>query len=269
VIGDACEDDGDCTFPSFCLGPESVELFGGGAPEGTCVGRCDDSPEPCGAFENAVCVQASDVEDRDDASASLETALCLESCEVGGGPEGECHAREHVACASLDGEGSSGFCRPLCSTDDECPVACDPRRGVCTHTPVVDPDFGLRCAQVSANGDSDGGTDPGDASTCTGLCVEVNDAPSVCTRACSFGQSTECAPATFGQRRGGCLLAGEQGGIGDVAYCAELCDCSEDCIEPTFVCDAFDDEDLEAAFERKGVCIDPTLVVNRVVECGH
>jgi hypothetical protein len=268
TIGGACEDDGDCASPAFCLGPESLELFGGGAPEGTCVGRCDDSTEPCGDFENAVCVQVADTDDQESSSTSRDTALCLERCTVGGGPASECHAREQVACASLEAEGSAGFCRPLCSTDDDCPIACDPKHGVCTDTPVVDADFALRCTPpLGAYDDSDGGTDQADAGTCAGVCVKVNDSPSICTRACSFGDASECGPATFGQRRGGCLFAEAEGSFGDLGYCAELCDCSTDCIEPTFVCDAFDDQDLEAAFERKGVCIDPMLVVNRVLEC--
>jgi hypothetical protein len=63
------------------------------------------------------------------------------------------------------------------------------------------------------------------------------------------------------------VFAAESGGIGDVGYCGELCDCSADCIEPTFVCDAFDDETLEQAFGRLGVCTDPQLVTTRELVC--
>jgi hypothetical protein len=62
--------------------------------------------------------------------------------------------------------------------------------------------------------------------------------------------------------------ASEGGGIADVGYCGELCDCDDDCIEPSFVCDAFDDENLERSFGRLGVCTDPALVTNRKLPCS-
>ena len=61
----------------------------------------------------------------------------------------------------------------------------------------------------------------------------------------------------------------EGGAIADVGYCAELCDCNADCIEPTFVCDTFDDEPLERAFGRKGVCTAPEFVAARELVCDE
>ena len=59
-----------------------------------------------------------------------------------------------------------------------------------------------------------------------------------------------------------------EGGIGDLGFCAELCDCDGDCIEPSFVCDAFEDVKLESAFARKGVCTDPALVIKHSLACA-
>jgi hypothetical protein len=83
-----------------------------------------------------------------------------------------------------------------------------------------------------------------------------------------FFRAAECAPASGGLRRGACGFATEGGAIGDLGYCGELCDCSDDCIEPTFVCDAFDDEVLERAFGRKGVCTARELVTTRTLDCA-
>src|SRR5262249_38376803 len=88
------------------------------------------------------------------------------------------------------------------------------------------------------------------AQVCDGLCVQLNDKSSVCSHPCVFGETSECAPASGGLRRGGCVFVTENGTVGDLGYCGELCDCNDDCIEPTFVCDAFDNVDLERAFGR-------------------
>jgi hypothetical protein len=103
---------------------------------------------------------------------------------------------------------------------------------------------------------------------CDGLCVQLNDKSAVCSHPCVFGETSECAPSSGGLRRGGCLFVTEHGTIGDLGYCGELCDCNDDCIEPTFVCDAFDNADLERAFGRKGACTSPELVLARQLVCS-
>jgi hypothetical protein len=59
-----------------------------------------------------------------------------------------------------------------------------------------------------------------------------------------------------------------RGGIGELGYCGELCDCSGDYFEPTLVCDEFEDENFEKAFGRKGVCTDAELVIGEAIGCA-
>ena len=102
---------------------------------------------------------------------------------------------------------------------------------------------------------------------CDGLCVSLAPSEAQCSRRCVFGDLTECAVASGGLRRGGCLFVTTGGGLGDLGYCGELCDCTADCTAPGFVCDAFD-ASLERAFGRKGVCTPPSLIVSRALDCS-
>jgi hypothetical protein len=185
--------------------------------------------------------------------------------------------------------GNAGYCRPVCATDSDCPSGyCDPVHAACVPQLRLDRTLGRQCGAAESDGggaadsankdgaadgaaeaDADGAAaEGGQGLLCDGLCVRLDDATSVCSHRCVFGEMTECAASSGGLRRGGCVFASVGGGIGDVGYCAELCDCSDDCIEPTFVCDAFDDAGLEAAFGRKGVCTATELVIKRVLACG-
>ena len=258
-LGGPCQNDGDCVKDAFCLDPDDDRLYGGGPPQGTCAATCSSSDD-CDPFEDAVCVDVT-------ADPSSEpTKLCLPRCRIGApdDPGEKCDGRAEVACSPAEGESSVAFCRPLCTSHEDCPNRfCDPRYGVCRDQEIRDTTFGLLCG---ATDDSDGGTAP-EPTTCAGPCVQINDAPQICSRACTFGNPDECAPASGDQRRGACIYALEGGGIGDLGYCGELCDCSDDCLEPTFLCDAFADANLEGAFGRQGVCTDPSLLVNNEISC--
>ena len=270
ALGGACVRDAQCPAPAFCLVAPSDALFGGAPPVGTCVAACERG-RSCERFARAVCVDAGEGDD-----------LCFESCTVGSSASAKCHERPHVACAPLpdasmpEQSDSTGYCRPLCAVDADCDAgrSCDPARGVCVADPVSDPEFGLRCQNAGApDDDADAGA-PGDAGTgssgvvdsCTGLCVQLNETPEQCSRACVFGSADECGPASGGLRRGACVFVTPGGGISDLGYCAELCDCNDDCIEPTFVCDELD-ETLRKVFGRGGVCTDPALVLARELAC--
>lgn len=264
VLGAACERNAQCPAGAFCMRAPSERLFGGAPPVGTCAADCEGS-EDCERFAQAVCVPAGPDGE----------GLCLEGCQLGESSASKCHGRAHVACSPLEdsASGEQGYCRPLCAIDADCEQGgCDPATGSCIAEPRRDPDFGLRCA-VGNDGDADGGIEP-DAGTrpgqsvgaCTGACVELNDAPSLCSRRCMFGAAGECAPTSGGLRRGACLFVTPGGSIDDLGYCAELCDCNDDCIEPTFICDELP-ETLRSVFGRAGVCTDPALVLGRELEC--
>jgi hypothetical protein len=145
-----------------------------------------------------------------------------------------------------------------------------------------DDTLGRRCgAEPDAGAGPDSATDappdaPDDAASadggsavwCSGLCVDLGDAASVCSHRCVFGDTAECAPVSGAARRGGCLYVTPGGTVGDLGYCAEVCDCNDQCSEPTSVCDAFGDATLEAAFGRKGVCTAPELALKGPIVCN-
>lgn len=254
-LGEECEQSSDCPSGAFCLGTDNDQLFGGAPPKGICVADCGGESSSCGQFAKAVCVATGG-----DAGA----AFCFARCALGATDEAKC---EHTsaACAPIGQDDEGAFCRPMCTTDADCDSgSCDPAHGVCVSNSQPDRSFGLRCGSGADTSAVDAGIR---AATCDGLCVELNDGPLTCTRRCVFGSSDECAPASGGLRRGGCLFATASGGIGDVGFCGELCDCDDDCIEPSFVCDAFDDPVLEQSFERKGVCTDPSLATTHALSC--
>jgi hypothetical protein len=272
-LGATCNKNSDCPSGAFCLDAHSKAFFGGAPPEGTCVADCSTGASACQHFANAVCVTT-------DATGSFgsapKAALCFEACSLGATSETKCHGRTHTACAPVEGApAGNAFCRPLCANNDECEsAACDPAHGVCTQDKATDRTFGLRCGPVSdsagehdAGSDLDGGSDHLTGPICDGLCVQLNSAPSLCSRRCVFGGAHECAPASGGLRRGGCLFVATGGSIGDLGYCGELCDCSGDCIESSFVCDPFKDSSLERAFGRRGVCTDKSLALNEPLPC--
>lgn len=123
---------------------------------------------------------------------------------------------------------------------------------------------------ASGEGGSAGSSESDDpALMCDSECVTLNGSSSVCSRRCVFGDASECAPASGGLRRGACAFVTPGGSIGDLGYCAELCDCADDCIESGFTCNAFDDVTLERAFGRKGVCTPPEVTAKHPLVCAR
>jgi hypothetical protein len=227
------------------------------------VADCSHDTATCDAFENAVCVHtaraAEQATEEDagleiDAGVDTSAAFCFERCRLSGSADGKCHELEEVACEPL-GAKDTGFCRPVCSVDSQCPHgACDRRSGACVdRQPRTDTTFGTPCEI--------------DRSDCDGLCIDVNEKQSLCTHRCVFGAPGSCVdPATEG-RRGGCVVVTPGGGIGDVGYCMPLCECADNCPDKTSVCDPFKDTTLEKTFGTAGVCTDKDIALNEPLEC--
>lgn len=267
-LGGGCEEDADCPQDAFCLGPDSTRFFGGAPPVGVCAAECTGQPAACDAFADAVCVTVEKAPERLDADAGVDDdagaaasadppALCFEGCALGTGADPKCHGLDHVGCELLsEGSSSDGFCRPLCTTDDDCSDrSCDRRSGACVESPAVpDPTFGRQC-------DPDGG-----ALECDGLCVDLTDDYAVCSHRCVFGEPGDCTGAPSAPR-GGCLFSSEGGSIADVGFCGELCDCPEQCSASGAVCDGFTDEELVRVFGRKGVCAPEALATGEPITC--
>jgi hypothetical protein len=269
-LGAACSHDSDCPAGASCLSTSGEALFGGAAPSGVCVAPCD-ARSACSSYAGAVCVDVADPTANPDASPAQGT--CFETCTVGDTSPSKCHGAPHVACAPLEGGAAgAGYCRPVCATGADCASgACDPRRGVCVATAPPDTTFGLSCDVRGGDGGSDASSGP-DAATatpaCDALCVTLGARVSLCSRRCVYGSAGECGPASGGLRLGGCLFPVQGGTVGDLGYCGELCDCNGDCRDPAFVCDAFDDANLQRAFGRAGVCTPPDLVIHGAIPCG-
>ncbi|HEX9619040.1 MAG TPA: hypothetical protein VF989_02830, partial [Polyangiaceae bacterium] len=211
------------------------------------VAECSDEPGRCAEFENAVCVSTQ----RDGANAP---AYCFASCALGESAADKCGARADVACDALVSDDDGGFCRPFCTSGEQCPGArCDRRFGVCTESPVSGGDFGQPCSA----GDEEIG--------CSGLCVELGEDYAVCSHRCSFASTEPCTNA--GEGTGLCAFAAPGGSIGDIGYCAELCDCDDDCTHPDGICDAFSSEEVRELLGKSGVCAPMNTSTGERLEC--
>lgn len=246
VLGSACSADEDCPSGASCLREEGEDLFGGGPPGGVCVAECSEDPERCAQFDAAVCVSTH----RDGGDAP---AYCFPSCAFGESAAAKCGPRANVACEALTGDESAGYCRPFCTNDEQCPGAyCDRRFGVCAASASGGGDFGGPCSPEAED------------SGCSGLCVELTDDYAVCSHRCSYASTELCSSAD--EQPGLCALAAPGGGIGDIGYCAELCDCDADCAHPEGRCDPFQSEAVRDLVGKAGVCA-PTSSGDRL-ECN-
>src|SRR5690606_35587032 len=105
----------------------------------------------------ALCVSASD-------DPKVSKAFCFPACAPGVAQLDKCGERTEVACEPLELEPSAGFCRPLCTRDEECRHGgCDQRRGVCTTLAPSGAAFGQPCSPNA------------EPSECAGLCLDLGD----------------------------------------------------------------------------------------------
>jgi hypothetical protein len=203
-----------------------------------CVADCSVNASACRRFEETVCVSVSD-----GINPEAGQAYCFPRCTFGANNASKCGAREGSACELVaGGEVAEGFCRPSCSLDSECGgLRCDPTVGVCKNSaPEPWTDFGAEC-------------DPSvQEPVCGGLCVTVSETFDVCSNRCVFGSATPCMSDSAVPTL--CAYVTPGGSIGDLGYCAELCDCDGDCQHPAGICDAFTDQSVVELLGKKGVC---------------
>lgn len=237
ALGGPCVDNSDCSTNAHCLTEEGDEWFGGGPPGGICVADCSLDPLTCESFEGSVCVLIEDDGDR---------AYCLQRCSIGDGNVEKCGERDDIACEPLDDDGD-GFCRPFCTTDDACAGGrCDKRHGTCVEDLNNVDDFGTSC------------TLDDDDTGCSGLCVQLSpeDSTGYCTHRCRFGSTSPCSGDS--QAPSLCAFAAPQGSLGDIGYCAQLCNCTEECSHPESACDPFTSQSARDLTGSEGVCAPPT-----------
>lgn len=254
-IGQTCLKDSDCgTQGLTCLLPSSNDLLGGGVPNGICTLDC--SADYVGASPTAVSVCAK----IDPAAICLEVsdapvkAYCWEACEIGpvSSMDMKCHSRRDMGCYDDTGSGT-GYCKPLCRGDFDCAGRkCDLSEGNC-----VDSIPATRKLPIGSKCDPQATDD-----TCEGRCIGVSNSDSganasvgFCSGLCQIGQiacgvdlsSKDPIPAD-------CLFGPDQNAdVGDLGFCAQLCDCNGDCNDPDFICSSLPSS-LAPQLGRKGVC---------------
>jgi hypothetical protein len=255
-LGAQCQRDTDCPPGAFCLNSASEPSLGGTFASATCVADCSEDRAACDGYPGAACVEIHSISGGIDAGGRSR-ALCFESCTIGDPSESKCHAAPRVACEPLGPDGALGYCRPVCILDADCSAGvCDRRSGLCVpaeEAPAATLAFGAPC-------------DPTASGACPGLCVSLTEGYSVCSHRCVFGMPGECADETAEPPRGGCLFVTPGGTLGDVGFCAALCDCGSTCEVPPAVCDPLGD--LEEAFGSSGVCTPPDLALGEAPACN-
>jgi len=229
VLGMPCQSNANCKTGLTCLTSAGSEFDGGGVPNGLCSLDCSADITAANATTCAslgatvICLQIT-----------ASTAYCVESCNLGPpvASQTKCQNRRDMACADPGGVGV-GYCQPTCRGDFDCAGrTCDLGSGVCTG-----PISAARKLPIGAKCDPNAMTD-----ICTGACVGVSDGPTstfgFCSGTCRLGEiGCGLNPATAGARASYCLFPADQASdFGDLGFCAELCDCNDDCANPDFVC---------------------------------
>jgi len=81
---------------------------------------------------------------------------------------------------------------------------------------------------------------------CSGACVGITDGPTstygFCSGTCRLGEiGCGINPSTSGAHPAYCLFPADQASdFGDLGFCAQTCDCNEECSNPDFVCSPVD-----------------------------
>jgi len=238
-----CDSVADCDPGMLCLEEDGDEYFGGGLPGGRCTVDCLEDPTACGSSGELVCV-------RTELAGSEPAARCFPACSPGDRDDAKCQDATLTACERLPDDTELGFCRPFCASDDDCSAGhCDRRNGACVPSAAAD-DFGASCVPDVE--------DP----QCFGVCVALEDGFGVCSHRCRYGSAEPCAGGdglTF------CAYPSEGGDLGDVGYCAELCDCESECSHDGGACDPFESEAVSMALGAAGVCAASTSASEALV----
>jgi hypothetical protein len=256
-IGQTCTKDTDCgTTGLKCLLPSGSDLLGGGVPNGICTLDCSAdinaaSPSAisaCAKFSGTTCLQVSPTQ-----------GYCWELCQIGPVPSTDvkCHNRRDMGCYDDNGSGV-GYCKPTCRGDFDCRLAdgsmrkCDLSEGNC-----VDSIPAARNLPTGSKCDPRSDNDP-----CQGRCIGVSSSDSgalssvgFCSGLCKIGEiACGVDPSSKSPIGADCLFAPDQNAdLGDLGFCAQLCDCNDDCKNPDFICSSLPSQ-LVSQIGRKGAC---------------
>lgn len=245
LIGAACTGAPDCRGFD-CLAADSKVINGSGPSAGICLARCIPEHDFCKELDaRSKCI----VVDNGGTTANTldDIAYCLPGCQMGtqANDLDKCRGRVDMVCSeSLLGSGT-GYCIPACRADLDCAGRhCNLESGLCQDTaPAGDP-IGAACT-------------PGQATSCSGKCVDEGAAYAECTGSCSFGtpgcgQNDNTLPLKFYCYKDPSKGLGTAPGSGDLGYCAKLCDRDADCGRTDAACEP--QPSLKPKTGRAGVC---------------
>jgi hypothetical protein len=267
VMGAPCTSDAECpqgpngeSLLTCILQTSSVE-FGTGGPQG---GYC-----------TAPCTQTEDCQALDGLSGCLlgeggTDGFCMGLCEPGpdlaNRPAVKCNDADEAraqACVQVNDNGI-GACFPVCQSDAACGAGqfCDfgaTGLGLCVTTQPVGGDIGAPCTRETADTDCRSGT-------CVALINPETgeDIGAFCSANCTFGLLEGCgfgATEAAGARDAVCIQSQlENGGVGDIGFCFELCNADTDCAQAGagWVCSELN-ANIQTIVGRLGECVPPAL----------
>lgn len=274
VVGAPCTTDTNCGgAPMFCVTSSSNDVFvnqpveggpteGGGPQGGYCSARCTVNTDCTGLDELAAC--------------NTRLGICMAICLPGGGNANtKCGADRAQLCLPINDDGSLGVCIPRCTSDAACGPGrfCDPTLfGMCMDTARSAGAIGAPCTPDTTDGFDD--------DCASGLCVQYSDpanpgqvAGAFCSSNCTAGINAGCGfdAVSGGTRQAACFSAQlPGGGVGDLGYCAPLCDTTADCAQAAdgWVCEPFPDAQGAMQVGRAGECVPGALATGGAADAG-
>lgn len=268
-LGLHCQSDAGCGDRGlYCLGADQDYPGGFGAPaRGLCTRECEEDSD-CRAFDpHAVCGTLDELPISLGKPSDAARRLCLQGCWFGQ-PTGveKCHGQTDMACRpfaptnpiNCDAPNTicpsgtlcfRGYCRgvacgPRCNVDSDCSAGrvCNPATGLCDRAPPPPVPIGAECP-----GDQDPGSTVCGSGTCLLLFSDGRTLLRMCTQSCTLGQ--RCGDD------GACIMPRLQSSAaGDIAYCAQRCDCDADCRHPGQKCYEWYAPALATRYQSRGFC---------------
>lgn len=243
LIGAACTGAESCRVGFDCLAADSKLIGGKGPSAGICLARCVPEHDFCKDLDaRSKCRVLND--GGTPANKLDDAAYCLPGCQMGtlANELDKCRGRSDSVCSESPAGSGAGYCLPACRSDVDCAGRfCDLGTGLCQDAAPAGTPIGSACTPGATT------------ATCAGACIAHSLSYAECSGVCSYdtpgcGQADTTFPLKYF-----CKLAPAAGsGLGDLGYCAKLCDCDMDCGRPDAVCEP--DEALTPKTGRVGSC---------------
>ncbi len=247
LIGGACTGPASCRAGFDCLTADSKLINGKGPSAGICLAKCLPDHDFCKELDaRSRCITL-------DNGGTLSNTLddisyCLPGCKMGtqANELDKCRGRADLACSESPAGSGAGYCVPACRSDIDCAGRfCDLSTGLCQDSPRVGDPIGAACAPGAA------------ASSCAGACTTVAGGYAECSGVCNYdtpgcGQTDNSLPLSYYCFHDPAISSGTASGVGDLGYCAKLCNSDRECLRTDAVCEPM--PSLAAKTGRAGVC---------------